>query len=445
MNEVLAVCYGKDGTGTAPKLSCKATTGLTLVDDNSQKAHKLLQHMLDEYTREANSLPITLQYENTVSFGTKNLCLKAVRVINIAMDSYKDGTFKECEMTTMTSTPTTTPTSTSQTTTLTTTTTGTTTQTTTLTTTRTTSKSTSHTSSQTSTQTTTQTSSRTTSQTTSPTTSRTTTHTTSRTTTKTTTPTSTAEYPRWQCTQYGNFAISDDTACSGQAALLNTLLAQCYSGKAADAPQVKCTTVAGLDVLADFATDFAAGKLLDAMIVEYSRGEVQPQLKASIGNVIAIGNKDATCETAVKKVNNALYSFMDSGTFANCEMTTLTTTVTSTLTTSPTTTITSTPTSSSYQHPNDQPHDHADNDPHILAHHLTNHNRHHHSLHNPDHKPDINTHDKPDHVKNNEPNYQPNHNSDYQPHHNKDNEPHHHALYDKEHHADYDPHDKSDD
>jgi hypothetical protein len=159
-------------------------------------------------------------------------------------------------------------------------------------------------------------------------------------------------------TTYGNFEIPPDADGGGQTGFLNQLLAKCYGG-AGDAPAVEHKTIGGLILMVDNSDLSAATALLQASLTEFTRGEGW-ELELQIQNVVSVDRDE--CAAAVAGINGALRAFLD-GTFAECEMTTPTTSLTSTQTTtvtssastspstSATTTITSTPTTTSSTSP----------------------------------------------------------------------------------------------
>eukprot|EP00040_Diaphanoeca_grandis_P021630 m.115447 g.115447 ORF g.115447 m.115447 type:complete len:2902 (-) comp28424_c0_seq1:138-8843(-) len=197
-------------------------------------------------------------------------------------------------------------------------------------------------------QTTSATTSATTSGTSTVTTSATTSSTTSATTTATSTATTTAIYGKYSCLQLEGSGInylavdtSDTLHCEVQTAMLSDLLKVCDEGFG---DTVSCTAVEGvtdaLVLVSDDCSTTAAA--LKRTVDEYSRGTSSDPIGCTLGGFLKAGS---ACEATVAFLNSALDSFSD-GTFAECEMTTMTSTATTSATSTGTTTATSTATTS---------------------------------------------------------------------------------------------------
>lgn len=132
--------------------------------------------------------------------------------------------------------------------------------------------------------------------------------------------------------------MNTGTVCESQAELLNTVLDKCGSSG------LKCQKIDDSTMLLDEGDGAPGVAGLKAMLKEYTRG-TDYEITIQIGSIVSFSGKE--CATGVEQMNAALASFLD-GTFADCEMTTPTSSVTTTettttMTTSPTTSITSSP------------------------------------------------------------------------------------------------------
>ena len=251
-------------------------------------------------------------------------CADVADTLNGAISGYIGGSFRECQITTPTST-------------------GTSSATTTATRTLTTTGTSSQTTSQTSTNSVTQTSTVTSSATTTDSVTETTTQTTSRTTTQTTTP----SHGQLGCLEFGNsyyVAMSATTNCAPQASQLNTMIGACTDTDGSmtcweDLPNG--ATLRPLQTSTSAQCEHARDTMI-AMVAEHSRGTATANISCSIENVLQ--ELGSSCDTTMATLNSAFDSCLD-GTFADCEMTTPTTSQTTSATTTITSTVTSTITS----------------------------------------------------------------------------------------------------